>query len=147
MAEVGVEGRCARGRMSTHNEAASSRAVFRCPANHKMVKRVEKVFAQLCFQPQPLPRAAAASAGAFAQAPDYLPYFVGSTVFVHGGVLPEHVEYGLERINSWFMRTGCTRCPVCCHTHPGRPGSGWKAAALTLAWGLLYSTPAPPQPP
>jgi hypothetical protein len=24
---------------------------------------------------------------------------VGSTLFVHGGVLPEHVEYGLERIN------------------------------------------------
>lgn len=24
---------------------------------------------------------------------------VGSTVFVHGGLLPSHVEYGLERIN------------------------------------------------
>lgn len=24
---------------------------------------------------------------------------VGSTLFVHGGVLPHHVEYGLERIN------------------------------------------------
>jgi hypothetical protein len=24
---------------------------------------------------------------------------VGSTVFVHGGLLPQHVDYGLERIN------------------------------------------------
>lgn len=24
---------------------------------------------------------------------------IGSTVFVHGGLLPSHVEYGLERIN------------------------------------------------
>lgn len=32
---------------------------------------------------------------------------VGSTLFVHGGVLPSHVEYGLERINqetrAWLM--------------------------------------------
>jgi hypothetical protein len=32
---------------------------------------------------------------------------VGSTLFVHGGVLPSHVEYGLERINretrDWLM--------------------------------------------
>lgn len=32
---------------------------------------------------------------------------VGSTLFVHGGVLPSHVEYGLERINNetraWLM--------------------------------------------
>jgi hypothetical protein len=25
---------------------------------------------------------------------------VGDTVFVHGGVLPQHVEYGIERINA-----------------------------------------------
>lgn len=24
---------------------------------------------------------------------------VGSTVFVHGGILPDHAQYGLERIN------------------------------------------------
>jgi hypothetical protein len=32
---------------------------------------------------------------------------VGSTLFVHGGVLPAHVEYGLERINretrAWLL--------------------------------------------
>jgi len=32
---------------------------------------------------------------------------VGSTLFAHGGVLPHHVEYGLERINGetrqWLM--------------------------------------------
>ncbi|KAL6751357.1 Metallo-dependent phosphatase-like protein [Haematococcus lacustris] len=36
---------------------------------------------------------------------------VGSTVFVHGGVLPEHVEYGLERINRetrQWMESGST---------------------------------------
>jgi len=35
---------------------------------------------------------------------------VGGTVFVHGGVLPEHVEYGIERINdemsAWLRREG-----------------------------------------
>lgn len=33
---------------------------------------------------------------------------VGSSVFVHGGILPEHVKYGLERINhetqQWLLR-------------------------------------------
>ena len=24
---------------------------------------------------------------------------IGSTVFVHGGILPSHADYGLERIN------------------------------------------------
>ena len=24
---------------------------------------------------------------------------IGSTLFVHGGILPEHAQYGLERIN------------------------------------------------
>ena len=32
---------------------------------------------------------------------------IGSTVFVHGGLLPQHIEYGLERINaetrSWML--------------------------------------------
>ena len=31
--------------------------------------------------------------------PSLLPVQVGSSLFVHGGVLPAHVEYGLERIN------------------------------------------------
>lgn len=35
---------------------------------------------------------------------------VGSTVFVHGGVLPEHIAYGLERLNreisSWMAGDG-----------------------------------------
>lgn len=30
---------------------------------------------------------------------------VGSWVFVHGGVLPAHVEYGLDRINRWVALT------------------------------------------
>jgi hypothetical protein len=32
---------------------------------------------------------------------------IGETVFVHGGILPEHVEYGFQRINkemkSWLL--------------------------------------------
>ena len=35
---------------------------------------------------------------------------VGSTLFVHGGVLPAHVRYGLQRINDetrdWMLGSG-----------------------------------------
>jgi hypothetical protein len=31
---------------------------------------------------------------------------VGSTVFVHAGVLPEHARYGLERMNT-FVPCSC----------------------------------------
>lgn len=35
---------------------------------------------------------------------------VGSTLFVHGGILPSHVEYGLENINKetreWLLGNG-----------------------------------------
>ena len=38
-----------------------------------------------------------------------------STVFVHGGVLPEHADYGLERINQetadWLMGKSGDRMP------------------------------------
>ncbi|GAX77633.1 hypothetical protein CEUSTIGMA_g5076.t1 [Chlamydomonas eustigma] len=40
---------------------------------------------------------------------------VGSSLFVHGGVLPAHVEYGLERINretqSWMLRGSAMKSP------------------------------------
>lgn len=39
---------------------------------------------------------------------------VGDTVFVHGGVLPEHVRYGIDRINSetrQWMRAGARAAP------------------------------------
>lgn len=40
---------------------------------------------------------------------------VGSTVFVHGGVLPSHLEYGLERINQetreWMLGPASQRPP------------------------------------
>lgn len=39
---------------------------------------------------------------------------VGDTLFVHGGVLPEHVRYGIERINQEtreWMRAGDRRAP------------------------------------
>lgn len=28
---------------------------------------------------------------------------IGSTVFVHGGILPSHADYGLERINRYKL--------------------------------------------
>jgi hypothetical protein len=35
---------------------------------------------------------------------------IGDNVFVHGGVLPEHIEYGLERVNAevrtWLLGDG-----------------------------------------
>lgn len=41
---------------------------------------------------------------------------VGSTVFVHGGILPQHTEYGLERINEetreWFLGNSGPKIPA-----------------------------------
>jgi hypothetical protein len=55
----------------------------------------------------PLRRAALRPGGPIATrffAPHPTVLQVGSTVFVHGGVLPAHVEYGLERINAETQR-------------------------------------------
>jgi hypothetical protein len=55
---------------------------------------------------------------------------VGDAVFVHGGVLPEHVDYGIERINaevsSWLL---------------GRDGAGARIAKApdSPAWARDYS--------
>lgn len=34
---------------------------------------------------------------------------IGSTVFVHGGILPSHADYGLERINRCAATTEAQR--------------------------------------
>lgn len=51
---------------------------------------------------------------------------VGDSIFVHGGLLPEHVEYGLERINqevrNWINGSNGKRAPVHCR---GRDGVVW----------------------
>ena len=45
---------------------------------------------------------------------------IGSTVFVHGGILPSHADYGLERINRYYRTVVCNllcmQCSsnVCC---------------------------------
>lgn len=45
---------------------------------------------------------------------------IGSTVFVHGGILPSHADYGLERINRSVhltlqaIFTTCTASNACC---------------------------------
>ena len=45
---------------------------------------------------------------------------IGSTVFVHGGILPSHADYGLERINRFVHLTcmqhsqTCTGGNACC---------------------------------
>jgi len=37
---------------------------------------------------------------------------IGSTVFVHGGILPSHADYGLERINR------CAQGTLALHAFP-----------------------------
>lgn len=69
---------------------------------------------QMRITPEGLPRAAALQPGGpvatrfFSGHPIVLQ--VGSTVFAHGGVLPAHVDYGLERINretsQWMQGRG-----------------------------------------
>lgn len=41
---------------------------------------------------------------------------IGSTVFVHAGVLPEHARFGLERMNRCAVLLGVALC-VCLHRH------------------------------
>ncbi|KIZ05887.1 Uncharacterized protein MNEG_2066 [Monoraphidium neglectum] len=80
-------------------------------------------------QYNPLRRAALRPGGPlarrfFARHPTVLQ--VGSTLFVHGGVLPPHVEYGLGRINdetqAWLMGGSP-------HAHSGAGSSGATGAA------------------
>eukprot|EP00877_Chromochloris_zofingiensis_P014833 jgi/Chrzof1/9603/Cz04g09110.t1 len=56
---------------------------------------------------------------------------VGSTVFVHGGVLPSHVEYGLDKINketqAWMLG----------HTNEVPPG--FLRGATAIVWARDYS--------
>ncbi|KAG0627273.1 hypothetical protein M758_2G188000 [Ceratodon purpureus] len=56
---------------------------------------------------------------------------VGSSVFVHGGLLPEHVNYGLDRINDevsdWMLGT------------KGWKGPGYLHGADALVWTRKYS--------
>jgi hypothetical protein len=54
---------------------------------------------------------------------------VGGNVFVHGGVLPEHAEYGIERINEeirlWLLGAA--------------PEPAWVTGADSPTWTRLYS--------
>ncbi|KAK9819805.1 hypothetical protein WJX72_002638 [[Myrmecia] bisecta] len=57
---------------------------------------------------------------------------VGSTVFVHGGVLPEHAAYGLEKINretqDWMMG------------HKGQHVPRFLSGRQAIVWSRDYST-------
>lgn len=59
---------------------------------------------------------------------------IGSTVFVHGGVLPQHAELGLERINqetrAW-MRGEALRMP------------SFLSGRQAIVWAREYSAGAP----
>lgn len=69
---------------------------------------------------------------------------IGKTVFVHGGVLPEHVEYGLQRINEEtqeWMEGRRTRMPR------------FLGGRSAIVWAREYSAederrcrPSPPGP-
>lgn len=54
---------------------------------------------------------------------------VGGTVFVHGGVLPHHAEYGIERINQ-EIRTWL---------HGDAPAPAWSGGSDSPIWTRLYS--------
>lgn len=59
---------------------------------------------------------------------------IGSTVFVHGGVLPQHADLGLERINqetrAW-MRGETSRMP------------SYLSGRQAIVWAREYSAGAP----
>lgn len=59
---------------------------------------------------------------------------IGSTVFVHGGVLPQHADLGLERINretrAW-MRGEAARMP------------SYLSGRQAIVWAREYSAGAP----
>eukprot|EP00798_Chlamydomonas_sp_ICE-L_P019479 gene19479-26140_t len=56
---------------------------------------------------------------------------VGSSMFVHGGILPAHVEYGLEKVNkdiqSWFLEGDLHDAP------------SFVRGATSLVWARDYS--------
>lgn len=57
---------------------------------------------------------------------------IGSTVFVHGGILPKHTEYGLERMNqetrAWFLGESGKQIPA------------FLAGKEAIVWARDYST-------
>jgi len=59
---------------------------------------------------------------------------VGSTVFVHGGVLPEHAAYGLERLNA------DTRAWM--EGPPGAPIPAFLVGRRAVVWARDYSNGA-----
>jgi hypothetical protein len=56
---------------------------------------------------------------------------VGRTVFVHGGILPEHLELGLDRMNEEIQEWLRT---------PGAEPPDWVMSRRSPVWTRLYST-------
>jgi hypothetical protein len=71
---------------------------------------------------------------------------VGSTLFVHGGVLPSHVEYGLERINAetraWLL--GQDPSTVTTSSSSSNPFARWAAGGSSAAGGNTSKRYPPP---
>lgn len=69
---------------------------------------------------------------------------VGGTLFVHGGVLPQHAEYGLERINeetrAWIAGEGSREMP---RFLGGRDAVVW-ARDFSQGASRLWSFPVQP---
>ena len=57
---------------------------------------------------------------------------IGSTVFVHGGILPSHADYGLERINRYYSAVVCySLCMQCSAMFAAYQSAGDCAAEYT----------------
>lgn len=71
---------------------------------------------------------------------------VGSTLFVHGGVLPSHVEYGLERINAetraWLMGQDPTTATT--SSSSSNPFARWAAGGSSAGSGDTSRRYPPP---
>jgi hypothetical protein len=74
---------------------------------------------------------------------------VGSTLFVHGGVLPSHVEYGLERINAetraWLLgQDPSTATTSSSSSSSSNPFARWGAGGSSAAGGDTTKRYPPP---
>lgn len=74
---------------------------------------------------------------------------IGSTVFVHAGVLPEHARFGLERMNRSAVLLGLHCAFVCIatciHVHGlyqlealQEQGAAWRATRSAAYSGLMW---------